>query len=414
MCLAAWEASNNPERKWVCLIAPLVLALIVLLTQRWLTRRSMVSILPWRRVLLAKAELVITSYPWRTGVDAQVVQLKVGEKLVYCPVQVCADAEKEELMQRLRSTCKSCTERRVSGMPREVKRLIMLRVPVILALVAAYTYFTGGYVPISEVEAETAQYGTWGANGARYFARAWYRANEAVETANSLLMLAMERPEESSERERRPEWYAEMQAVDGFAEKRYTEAGRKRAVQLADTWYGRAAELGQEQAAVMQLYLRTCGVPPMEEYVDAEGILHRTCAAESLGDGLLRMAMEKPKGEHAYTAEQQATALELAADWYYRATQWGHFYDEVMLAYLDAMGVPVAMPEVTKLRIEQVFRILSGKGDLTFKELVALQLCYQYGLGTEKDEQEAAALLRTIRELREKKKRQQTAPEGEE
>ena len=50
----------------------------------------------------------------------------------------------------------------------------------------------------------------------------------------------------------------------------------------------------------------------------------------------------------------------------------------------------------------------------TYKELVALQLCYQYGLGTEKDEPKAEALLRTVREMRKKINRQLIAPEGDE
>lgn len=413
--LAVTEIERRPEGMVPCIAATVALGLIVALTQRWLTRSYMVSILPWRRVRLAEAELVLTRYPWRTGIDAQMVQLKVGDKLYFCPLHTCPAAEQEELLQRLKSTCKSCTEQRLTGMPRDLKRLIAVRVPIMLALVFAYLYMVQVYVPVSVVAKETAQYGIRGANGGLYYARAWHRADEAMAAADDLLMQALERPDDEEERVRRAEWYEDMQKVDGFAEKRYTESGLKRALELAYIWYGRAAELGHEQAAVMQLYLRTCGAPPEEVYEDAEGITYKTCAAERLGDALLRMSMETPSAENHYTDEQLSTALELAGRWYYRASSWGHYYDIVMLAYLDSMGVPTAAPEATRQLVETTYRVLSAAGRVpTYKELVALQLCYQYGLGTEKDEPKAEALLRTVREMRKKINRQLTAPGGDE
>lgn len=72
--IAVAEIDRRPEGVVPCIAATVALGLIIALTQRWLTRSYMISILPWRRVRLAEAELVLTHYPWRTGIDVQMVQ----------------------------------------------------------------------------------------------------------------------------------------------------------------------------------------------------------------------------------------------------------------------------------------------------------------------------------------------------
>lgn len=356
----------HPEKMPIIFIAPLLL--LCVLSFRYLTREHMISLLPWRRVKLSEAELEITTYPWRGDREALFVQLKEGERTVYCPVHMCVPTEREELLARLKSVCKSCTERRESGVPREAKRLTLIRLPLVISIALLFVYLVD-YVPVTDVVAQTAEVGI--ANERRC-AQMWHKADEAEMVADELLRGAVT-----------------LEAG----------AGLVRMLGLAVAWYSHAAELGNERAATMLLCLRTQSFPGKGVSAGPGGLMMPIPAEERLADALLRMAAEEPQSDALYTKEQLNTALELSAEWYHRVSSE---YAHMMLAYLDTMGVPMKDPEAVRQEAEQDFDRLADKDEkeLSAQELKALYICYRYGICTEKNEQKADELLHAIRDLR--------------
>lgn len=127
-------------------------------------------------------------------------------------------------------------------------------------------------------------------------------------------------------------------------------------------------------------------------------------AAKRMGDHLLMASMGKGKKYwgKSFTNEEQTLALDMATDWYHHAAANGSAAAELMLAYLDTMGVPLKDAALVREHAARNFRTLAEQAaaDCDISTLSTLQLCYRFGIGTAEDAQKATELLLRIEELK--------------
>lgn len=238
---------------WVgCLFVLGVYTVFLLLICSVITPTHMRSILPWRQVKLAEAELALYYADRQKDATKCMGKLTAAGKVSMLYIHSYPRAERERILALLKSTCKSYTEEQVPtnifGLPRiKIDKSYLITYCIlggIMGGLSSPSIQRQFFAPSADSAAlrETAAFLPLRlANSESEYKKLWNRADEAKNVATKFFQFAT----------------AASPVAKGQT---LSELEQAEALELAALWYCRAAELGHAHAMVMAVYLAQRGV----------------------------------------------------------------------------------------------------------------------------------------------------------
>lgn len=249
--IIAPQALGLTLRPWELIgtcIEMLALVAVILLLSPVLTPTHVYSIFPRRRVRLADAKLTLIYAEGQKDPTMCCIKLYTQGKTTWLQINLLRRAERQHILDRLRTSCRTCTEQYTQdslfGLPRvtqggvyQIAEIILLATAYLLPLIKSYD-FSPTPAPVKDAQQIYAQHTA--VFGHLYWKQKWYNPLTAKDVADELMELAEQKAQSSA-----PE--------DADLAEQY------RATALS--WYRRAGECGNPCADILLAYHSAQGAP---------------------------------------------------------------------------------------------------------------------------------------------------------